>query len=408
MNFLIHNPQVNLRKMQAGATPAETPARVQNAVGVIPVVGVLSQRPDWFESGSTYAGICAALERFEAEPAITAIVLDVDSCGGSADGVFETAEKIRACTKPVIAYGRGLVASSAYLLFSAARHRVAHRSALVGSVGAYECHYVGDGTKELKYIVSTQSPNKVPDPAQPEGEKIIQARVDALAEMFINDLAKYFKTTPEKVKADFGGGELLLAEAAQRVGMVDEVGNFKAALAATQKMQITVDSLNGQSQRAQQVGIVQRRTNGGRAMARKMAYTITDDANVTEGAETFEVTPEVIRDKFPDVYEAIKKEAVAEITEETAEIEEAAATADTENPEEMQAVAQARAGKMSANDLRKTLLSAKAKYANSDEAKKRAMAALRSKDQPAVINASAAQFGQPTQKTNPFARFVGA
>lgn len=143
-------------------------------------------------------------------------------------------------------------------------------------------------------------------------------------------------------------------------------------------------------------------------MARKMAYTITDDANVTEGAETFEVTPEVIRDKFPDVYEAIKKEAVAEIMEETAEVEEAAATADTENPEEMQAVAQARAGKMSANDLRKTLLAAKAKYANSDEAKKRAMAALRGKDQPAIVNASAGQFGQPTPKTNPFARFVGA
>jgi ClpP class serine protease len=145
MHFLIHNPKTNLRKMQAGETAADVPARVQANVGVIPVVGVLSQRPDWFACGSTYAGISTALERFEAEPSISAILLDVDSCGGSADGVFETAEKIRACTKPVIAYGRGLVASAAYLLFAAARYRVAHRSALLGSVGAYECFYVGEG-----------------------------------------------------------------------------------------------------------------------------------------------------------------------------------------------------------------------------------------------------------------------
>jgi ClpP class serine protease len=404
MNFLIHNPQMNLRKMQAGAVPTEPPERVQSSVGVIPVVGVLAQRPDWFESGSTYAGICAALERFEAEPAIAAIVLDVDSCGGSADGVFETAEKIRACKKPVVAYGRGLVASSAYLLFSAAHYRVAHRSALVGSVGAYECYYVGDGVNDIKYIVSTQSPNKVPDPTQPEGEKIIQARVDSLAEMFIGDLAKYFNTTPEKVKADFGGGEVILAEQAQLVGMVDEVGNFKAALAATQKTQITIDSMSNAPQRTQQMGVVQKRANGGRTMARKMALTITDDANVTEGAETFEVTPEVIRDKFPEVYKAIQDTAVEEMKAEAAEVEETAATADTENPEEMQAVAQARAGKMSANDLRKTLLTAKAKYAGSDEAKKRAMAAMRGKDQPPVVNASAAQFGVKTQKDNVFAR----
>lgn len=139
-------------------------------------------------------------------------------------------------------------------------------------------------------------------------------------------------------------------------------------------------------------------------MARKMALTITDDANVTEGAETFEVTPEVIRDKFPEVYKAIQDAAVEEMKAEAAEVEETAATADTENPEEMQAVAQARAGKMSANDLRKTLLTAKAKYAGSDEAKKRAMSAMRGKDQPPVVNASAAQFGVKTQKDNVFAR----
>lgn len=407
MHFLIHHPKTNLRRIQAGAQPAETPARVQSTVGIIPVVGVLSQRPEWFECGSTYTGICAALERFEAEPSISAIILDVDSCGGSADGAFETAEKIRACTKPVVAYGRGLVASAAYLLFAAAKYRVAHRSSLLGSVGAYECFYVGEGSDEIKYIVSTQSPNKVPDPTQPAGEKVIQARVDALAEIFIEDLAKYFNTTAEKIKSDFGGGEIIFATVAQPLGMVDEVGNFKQALAAAQKSKNTVDAMNVSEQRTQQVGDVQRRANGGKKMARKMAFTITDDANVTEGADTFDVTPEVIKDKFPEVYKAIQDLAVEAMKQENADVEDAAEAADTGNPEEATAVAQARAGKMSANDLRKALLTAKMKYANSDEAKKRAMAALRNADQPPVINASAAQFGVQVKKSNPFARFAG-
>lgn len=403
MHFLIHNPKTNLRKMQAGGAPGETAARVQANVGVIPVTGVLSQRREWFDSGSTYGSICAALERFEAEPSISAIILDVDSCGGSADGVFETAEKIRACTKPVIGYGRGLVASAAYLLYAACHKRVAHRSALVGSVGAYECFYVGD-SDEIKYVVSTQSPNKVPDPTLPEGEKIIQARVDALAEIFIEDLARYFSSTPEKIKADFGGGEVIFATAAQPLGMVDEVGNFKQALAATQKTQIMVDSTTDASQRTQQMGAVQNRAKGAHRMARKMAFTITDDANVTEGAESFPVTPETIKEKFPEVYDAIQKQATEAASAEAAAVEEAAASADPQNSEEMQAVAQARSGKMSANDLYRALAVAKAKYAGSDEAKKRHVAELRGKDQPAVITASAGQFGEQNQKTNAFAR----
>lgn len=403
MHFLIHNPKTNLRKMQAGETAADVPARVQANVGVIPVVGVLSQRPDWFDCGSTYTGISAALERFEAEPSISAILLDVDSCGGSADGVFETAEKIRACTKPVIGYGRGLVASAAYLLYAACHKRIAHRSALLGSVGAYECFYVGEGD-EIKYVVSTQSPNKVPDPTQPEGEKIIQARVDALAEIFIEDLATYFNLTPEKIKADFGGGEVIFATVAQPLGMVDEVGNFKQALAATQKTQITVDGMNNAPQRTQQMGAIQNRPKGANRMARKMAFTITDDANVTEGAESFPVTPETIKEKFPEVYDAIQKAATEAASAEAAAVEETAAAADPGNPEEMQAVAQARAGKMSAAQLTKTLLTAKAKYAGSDEAQKRAMSAARGKDQPAVISAAAAQFGEQRQQTNAFAR----
>lgn len=407
MHFLIHNPKANLRRMDAGETPAEAPARVQANVGVIPIVGALTQRPDWFSCGSTYMGICAVLERFEAEPAISAIVLDVDSCGGSADGVFELAEKIRACTKPVIAYGRGLVASAAYLLFAAAKYRVAHRSALLGSVGAYECFYVGE-SDEIKYIVSTQSPNKVPDPTQPEGEKVIQARVDALAEIFIADLATYFNTTPEKVKSDFGGGEVIFATSAQPLGMVDEVGNFKTALASIGKIQNTVDSMTGVTQRTQQKGDVERRASGGKKnMARKMALVVTDDSNVNQGAETFEITVDFIKQNFPDVYDAIQKAATEAASAETAAVEEAAKSADMENPEEQMAVAQARAGKMTAIELTKTLLTAKAKYAGSDEAKKRALAAARGKDQPAVIQASAAQFGEQVQKPNIFAKFVG-
>lgn len=403
MKFLIHQPQTNLRKMQ-GPAAAEVPSRVQTGVGIIPIVGVLSPRSDgWFEMGSTYEQISAALERFNAEPAITKIVLDVDSCGGSADGVFELAEKIRESQKPVIAYGRGLVASAAYLLFAAAHVRIAHRSTFIGSVGAYECHYIGD-TGEIKYIVSSQSPKKVPDPSTPDGEAVIQARVDALAEMFIGDLATYFNSTPEKVLADFGGGEIMLATAAQRAGMVDIVGNFKTALAAEKTIANMVDKTSGASYAPNTRSAAALLGARGKRMARKMALVITDDANVTEGAESFEVTKDSIKEKFPEVYEAIQKDAMDAAAKAAEEVEAVAESADESNPAEKEMVAQARAGKMSATELAVKLVAEKKRYMSSDAFKLAQIGARRQADQPAVITASA---GDTNQKKNPFLKVLG-
>ena len=45
-----------------------------------------------------------------------------------------------------------------------------------------------------------------------------------MADVFVADVARYRSATPAKVKADFGGGEVLVGAAALKVGMVDRVG----------------------------------------------------------------------------------------------------------------------------------------------------------------------------------------
>lgn len=202
MLFLIHNPQTNLRRAAAGVAPVQPPAfSPRGKLAVIPVVGVLTSRMEnfWFSCGTTYDYVSACLDKYAMDDSIAGVVLDVDSPGGAADGVFELAEKIRAFPKPVVSYARGLAASAAYILFSAAHHTIAHRTALLGSVGAYECYY-SEG--DIKYIVSSQSPKKILDVNVPEDAAVAQARVDQLAEMFITDLAKYVGVTTAQVLSD--------------------------------------------------------------------------------------------------------------------------------------------------------------------------------------------------------------
>lgn len=417
MNFLIHNPKLNLRaRLDSDVASEIKAARMQAAVGVIPIVGALSQNGGgWFSCGSTYSGIAAALEKFEADETVEKIILDIDSPGGEVAGVFELADRIRAAKKPVVAYTRSIAASAAYLLFSSAQYRVAHYGAWLGSVGAYEAHFTGGGV--VKYFVSAQSPQKIPDPESKEGAAAIQRRVDTIAQLFIDKLAEFFSVTSEKIVENFGGGEIVLGQSAVSQGMADAVGNFRAALAWAPKTEnekpldttplVVQPQAESKNALKLQIGAVRRK--GAKMAKTKMAFVVTDDSNVTEGSEVFEVTKDLIREKFPEIFDSIQKEALDEAAKDAEEVEAVAETADEENPEEKDAVAQARAGKMSADTLARALLSAKAKYAASDAGKRRALMAARNADQPAVANSITSArdfFHTPAQKPNPFARFV--
>jgi ClpP class serine protease len=165
-------------------------------------------------------------------PAVKGIVLEIDSPGGMVAGVSEFAAQIRAATKikPVVAYVSDTGASAAYWIASAASELVIRDTAAVGSIGTVMQTMRGGNDGSIKFV-SSQSPFKQANPDSEAGQRLYQAHVDALAQVFIESVAAYRGVTPEKVQSDFGQGAMRVGAAAVAAGMADRLGSLESIIA---------------------------------------------------------------------------------------------------------------------------------------------------------------------------------
>lgn len=207
------------------ARAAAQAPNVQGKTAVIPVQGVLTPQPDMlafiFGGGNTtYGEIQTALAEANADPAVSDIQLDIDSPGGNASGLFETADAIAASAKPVRAVAR-TAASAAYALAASADTIVAEgRGSEFGSLGVKTQRRI-DG--DVVTIASSNAPNKAPDASTVEGVEAIRQELDDVEAMFLEGIAAGRGVPTEKVVADFGKGRTFLAEAALERGMIDSI-----------------------------------------------------------------------------------------------------------------------------------------------------------------------------------------
>ncbi len=119
----------------------------------------------WFSGSSAYELLIKDIATAVADPAVKAIVLDIDSPGGEVTGVDELATAIRSMNaeKPIVAYGTGTVASAAYWIAAACDQVVISKTSAVGSIGCmatildYSAAREAAGVKEYRFI-SSQSP----------------------------------------------------------------------------------------------------------------------------------------------------------------------------------------------------------------------------------------------------------
>jgi signal peptide peptidase SppA len=212
-----------------------------DGIAIVAVNGPLVRHASMFSAisgASSYEQIGAELQMALDDSAVKAIVLDIDSPGGEVTGCGELARCIREAraTKPVYAYASGTCASAAYWLASACTEVIADPSALVGSIGV-RCLMVDDSKAEemagiKSYdIVSSQSPLKVADAAVPEDRVRVRASLDAMAAVFIADVAAGRGVTPGKVAAQYGKGDVFVGAQAVDAGLCDRLGNLASIVA---------------------------------------------------------------------------------------------------------------------------------------------------------------------------------
>jgi capsid assembly protease len=210
--------------------------RVEDGVALINVFGELVNRGSWIGASSgltSYEGLDAQMRAAMDDPAIRAVVLDMNSPGGAASGAMETAALVRrvAEQKPVVAFVNAQAASAAYAIASGASRIVATPSAMLGSIGVVWMHVDRSAAVEksgLKPTLLTAGAYKAdghPFAALPADARArIQAQIDAVYELFVSTVADHRGLDPAAVRGTEAG--LFMGQAAVDAGLADQVGGL--------------------------------------------------------------------------------------------------------------------------------------------------------------------------------------
>lgn len=218
-------------------------ASTGGAVAVLPLYGLITQRSSWmsyFFGGTTTEGFAAQFRQALADPNVTAIVIDVDSPGGSVAGVDELASEIYAARgkKTIVAISDTLNASAAYYLSAQASELWASPSSLTGSIGVYNAHEDDSKYFEnvgVKFTLISAGKYKVEgnsyEPLSEDAKGSMQAMVDGYYNAFVRAVAKGRAAKMDEVRSGFGQGRVLMAADALEQKLVDKIGTLDALLA---------------------------------------------------------------------------------------------------------------------------------------------------------------------------------
>lgn len=208
---------------------------VRNGVAIVPITGSIFRYANLMTevSGGTSTQMLA-LDIQEAldNKDIRGILLDIDSGGGQANGISELSSLIfnNKNKKPIKAYIGGSGASAAYWIGSSAEEVIINDTGIAGSIGAMLSfddnseQKEKEGVKEVK-VISSVSPLK-------NSDSELQALVDSLGEIFVENVARNRNTTVKDVKENFGKGGLFVGKDAVKAGLADRVGTFEDVLAS--------------------------------------------------------------------------------------------------------------------------------------------------------------------------------
>jgi len=210
-------------------------------IAVIPVVGSLVRRTLGLDPASgftSYAEIAGMVDAALMDPSIEGIVLDIDSPGGEAGGVFELGERIRAvdAIKPVWAVAADSAFSAAYAIGCSASRLLVSRTGGVGSIGVIAMHVdqtARDAQQGYRYTPITAGDHKNDfsphEKLGPEAHARLQAEVDRLYAMFVDHVAAMRRLDTDAVRATEAG--IYFGADAVNSGLADAVGSLDVVLA---------------------------------------------------------------------------------------------------------------------------------------------------------------------------------
>ena len=170
---------------------------------------------------------------------VKAVILDIDSPGGSTVGGEALYQKLRelAEKKPVVATIGTLGASAGYMTAIAADHVVARHTSLTGAIGVYIQYgnikglldSIGVKVDVVRSGPLKAEPNFFSDTPEAARENL-QAVIDDSYDWFVGLVAERRKMSDTEARSVAQGG-IFSGERARQLGLVDAIGGRDAALA---------------------------------------------------------------------------------------------------------------------------------------------------------------------------------
>jgi capsid assembly protease len=210
--------------------------KVSGKVAVVPVYGVIEQKGSeysYYYGGTSTEILGQTLDRLSISREVEAVVLDVDSPGGTTDGIIGLADKLYnlRASKPCYAIANSMAASAAYWIASQCTQLVCDPGGDVGSIGVYSMH--ADMSKALEAagvsvsIIKAGKYKAEGNPYEPlddEARSNLQSTIDAWYAKFCEAVARGRGVKASEVRsAKWGQGRCLMAEDALAAGLVDKM-----------------------------------------------------------------------------------------------------------------------------------------------------------------------------------------
>ncbi|WP_371376508.1 signal peptide peptidase SppA [Sporomusa aerivorans] len=192
-----------------------------------------------FSEGGGTDGLIRQLHAARDDAAVKAIILRINSPGGTVPASQEVGEelkKIRATGKPVITSMADMAASGGYWLAACTDKIYANPSTITGSLGVYmpysnwEELYKKIGVRQEKIKSGPHKDILSPDRELTNEERaILQEMVDDMYNQFVEVIAEGRHLDQAKVR-QLADGRIYTGRQAKELGLVDELGNMYDAI----------------------------------------------------------------------------------------------------------------------------------------------------------------------------------
>jgi signal peptide peptidase SppA len=218
--------------------------QIRNGVAVIPITGTITKgRSFWsfLYGGGNLKRLTLAVNNALADPKVSSILLDIDSPGGTVSGTEAFSNLIYSAreTKPIVAFGNGMMTSAAYWIGSGANKVIIERTTDVGSIGVLYVHWDTSKEDEMygwkRTLITAGEFKGVGNDIEPLSDRdrgVIQAELDTIYDIFTETVARNRGVSTETVLKEMAGGRVFIGQQAVDAGLAEKTGTFDDALQA--------------------------------------------------------------------------------------------------------------------------------------------------------------------------------